>query len=310
MLTASNRSRRVSHGKEPLPPPRLSIGLPVYNGQRFLAYTLENLLNQTFADFELVVADNASTDGTKDIVDAFSAHDKRIRYVRHNENRGAVFNWNYVVHQARGEYFKWASSNDYYAPDFLEKCIAVLDERDDVVLCYTRTNLVDEDQGTIGVYEGDFSATDESAGKRFIRLMSNGGKNNAQAGVIRTKSLRSTRLEPAYPHGDKVLMAELALHGKYWLIDEPLFYRRDGKGTSSIDNLNTEELQTFLAPQSASHRLPYWRRQLGFVMASVRSSEPLPARMGLMLRVFQRAVIWQRTELFREFGAALSRQRG
>src|SRR5688572_28337892 len=93
--------------------PLVSIGLPVYNGERFLSEALDSLLGQTLADFELIVSDNASTDRTAEICLAYAARDARVRYVRQQTNIGAIRNWNFVARQARGQYFKWASANDF-----------------------------------------------------------------------------------------------------------------------------------------------------------------------------------------------------
>src|SRR5919112_5909956 len=102
--------------------PRVTIGLPVYNGERFLEQALDGLLAQTFTDFELIISDNASTDRTPEICQAYAARDSRIRYVRQPENIGAGPNHNILVPMARGEYFKWASHDDLYDPDLVAKC--------------------------------------------------------------------------------------------------------------------------------------------------------------------------------------------
>ena len=92
--------------------PRVSIGLPVYNGDRYLRETIEGLLNQTFSDFELVICDNASTDRTQDICNEYCLLDKRVRYYRNNENIGAGKNFNKAFSLSQGKYFKWAACDD------------------------------------------------------------------------------------------------------------------------------------------------------------------------------------------------------
>src|SRR5215472_3946539 len=101
--------------------PRLSIGLPVYNGEDYLAESLEALLGQSYEDFELIISDNASTDSTADICRRYEKQDSRIRYVRQPRNIGAGPNHNYVVRHARGELFKWAAHDDLYARDLLKR---------------------------------------------------------------------------------------------------------------------------------------------------------------------------------------------
>ena len=120
--------------------PRLSIGLPVYNGENFLAESLEALLGQSFEDFELIISDNASTDETAAICRRYGQQDSRIRYVRQPRNVGCASNHNFLVGQARGELFKWASHDDLYARDLLERCVDALDEYPYVVLAHSWTD--------------------------------------------------------------------------------------------------------------------------------------------------------------------------
>ena len=123
--------------------PRLSIGLPVYNGENYLAESLDALLGQTYEDFELIISDNASTDGTADICHSYAKQDSRIRYIRQRQNIGCAPNHNYLVDEARGELFKWASDDDLYARDMIRLCVEALDEKPDVVLAHPWTAFID-----------------------------------------------------------------------------------------------------------------------------------------------------------------------
>ena len=122
----------------------LTIGLPVYNGERFLQESLQALLAQTWTDFELVISDNASTDSTAEICLEYAARDPRIRYVRQPVNMGAAPNHNYVASQARGRFFKWASHDDLYHPDLLQQCVLALEKHPEVVLAHCWDAYVDE----------------------------------------------------------------------------------------------------------------------------------------------------------------------
>jgi glycosyltransferase involved in cell wall biosynthesis len=115
--------------------PWLSIGLPVCNGEKYLGESLEVLLGQTYEDFELILSDNASIDGTADICRQYQRHDSRIRYLRQGENIGSVENHNFVFREACGELFKWAAE-DLYARDLLVRCVALLDEHSGAVLAH------------------------------------------------------------------------------------------------------------------------------------------------------------------------------
>ena len=102
---------------------KVSIGVPVYNGEEFLEETLDSLLSQTFEDFELIISDNASTDGTGDIARRVAARDSRVRYHRRHQNLGLAANYNGLVTMASGELFKWATADDPCRPAFLEQCL-------------------------------------------------------------------------------------------------------------------------------------------------------------------------------------------
>ena len=176
--------------------PLVSIGLPVYNGERFLAQALDSLLGQTLQDFELIISDNASTDGTADICLDYAARDARIRYIRQPSNIGAPRNWNFVALEARGRYFKWASADDFCDPRMLEKCVAVLSADPSVVLCYGRACIVDEETGEHRPFAHDFSAVDPRPSERFKTVFRSLVLKQRAQGVIRLDVLRRTSLEP------------------------------------------------------------------------------------------------------------------
>ncbi|WNC85999.1 glycosyltransferase family 2 protein [Thermosynechococcus sp. QKsg1] len=106
--------------------PKVSIGMPVYNGAKFIREALDSLLAQTFTDFELIISDNASTDETEAICREYAAKDKRIRYVRQAQNLGAMANFKYVLDEARGEYFMWAAHDDLWESDYLMNATSIL----------------------------------------------------------------------------------------------------------------------------------------------------------------------------------------
>ena len=107
------------------PVPRVSVGLPVYNGERFLAQAIDSVLQQTHSDLELVISDNASTDRTEEICRSYTTQDSRVRYFRSSANIGACRNFSRVFELSRAPYFKWACYDDICVPGFLEKCVAV-----------------------------------------------------------------------------------------------------------------------------------------------------------------------------------------
>jgi glycosyltransferase involved in cell wall biosynthesis len=280
--------------------PRVSIGLPVYNGEPFLEHTLASLLGQSFSDLELIISDNASTDATAEICREFASRDPRVRYFRQPRNRGAAFNWNFVVHQARGEFFKWASANDYCHEIFISRCLEVLSAHPDVVLCYCRTRIISDAGEFVKHDSHDAAALDPTAAARFVRLMSKNGTLNETSGLIRTAALRLTRLDRRYPGGDRVMLAELAALGKFWLIDDALFYRRMGSRSSMTRAVSHAELQLIHHPGRKHFRsFDKWIQQLDFVRASLVAPVPWRQKPRFFLSVLRR-IAWQRDAMARE----------
>lgn len=210
--------------------PLVSVGMPVFNGARHIERAIESLLAQSFTDLELIISDNASTDSTQVLCERYAQRDARIRYIRQPENIGAPRNWNAVVEAARGTFFKWASASDECAPEFIAECVAALRANPDAVLAFGRTRFIDEDGALLDIYDGDFSVTAATPSARFSYVCNHLVLNNAQSGLIRLGALRKTALDRLYPHGDPVLMAELALQGCWQLLPEVLLYRRTGSG--------------------------------------------------------------------------------
>ena len=115
--------------KEQRVTPKVSIGMPVYNGEKFIRQTLDSLVMQTFTDFELIISDNRSNDNTEAICLEYTIKDKRIRYVRQPENRGQLLNFQFVLDEAVGEYFMWASADDLFSPKWLTNLTSSLQGR-------------------------------------------------------------------------------------------------------------------------------------------------------------------------------------
>lgn len=112
---------------------KIIIGMPVYNGAKFIHNAINSLLGQSYENFILIISDNCSTDNTQSICQNFLKKDKRIRYIRHEKNRGYVWNFNFVLNQADTEYFMWAGADDIWHPHFIEKNLNFLEKNKDFV---------------------------------------------------------------------------------------------------------------------------------------------------------------------------------
>lgn len=252
--------------------PLCSIGLPVYNAERHLHQAFDTLLEQTFTDYEIIVSDNCSTDSTLAICERYAEQDDRIKIFVQERNIGASRNWNFVFEKSRGPYFKWVSANDYIAKDLLERCIAELENDDSVVLAYGHTMMLGDQPGEQEKYTLDIELMQEDPVSRFFDICWKLHYNNPQLGVIRREALLKTRMDRVYRSGDLVLMGELALLGKYRLLDEILMWQRMGSDFCS-SHQDESYIVEFLDPgsDSSSNRLYLWKRMADEYWAILRS---------------------------------------
>ena len=240
--------------------PRVSIGVPVYNGESFLAQALDALLAQAFSDFELILSDNGSTDGTQDICQAYARRDPRIRYFRSETNLGAARNFNLAFHRSVGDYFKWAAHDDLCSPEYLERCVAELDADESVVLCHSRTREIDEDGALLGDLRTKPKLGSPLAHERFYECICVPHSQVMVFGLIRSAILKKTRLIGSYVSSDRVLLGELALAGRFHEIPEFLFYRRDHPQQSYKAYRTRRGYQAWFDPaKRAKIAFPHWR---------------------------------------------------
>lgn len=230
--------------------PPLCIGFPVFNGEAFLPQALESLLAQSLGDFEVILSDNCSTDSTADICRQFERLDRRVRYVRNAANIGAGPNFNRVFRYCRSPFFKWMAHDDMLAPDYLRRLMQVMEGDDGIVLAHSRLRLVDETglplpirpDGRVGdrlgrlfhVIEPPHLAEGPDAPSRFAETLRRMNWCTAIFGITRSEALKRTHLHGSYYEADRVLLAEMALLGRFRQIDEPLFLKRCHSGVSVL----------------------------------------------------------------------------
>ena len=253
------------------PAPRVSVGMPAYNAEATIGTAIESILDQTLGDFELIISDNASNDGTWQIIQAFERRDPRVVGIRQPVNLGANGNYSALFRQASAPYFKWASSNDWCAPRLLEDCVAVLDAHQDTVLVAPLTRLFETSLSDFSEYNGDVAFDQANPVERFTAVCQRLALNNVMNGVVRTAALARTRLIEHYVGADVVLVAHLALLGKVELLDQPMFYRRMAKETATR-LMSPEDLRRHHYPVWSRRALfPAWRRVGGWLHAVLSS---------------------------------------
>ena len=252
---------------------KVSLGLPVYNGERFVAQAIQSVLDQTYADFELVISDNASTDGTSDICQEFARKDPRIRYIRQEINVGAKANFNRVFEYSRGQYFKWVAADDVCGPRYLELTVAALDNDPTVVLAHTLSETIDGagkvvaasdmqskviyDRGVpVRVHPNDPPRRLDgiAAHRRFEEILIGTRWCFEIFALIRREAMLATYPKLEFYGSDKVMLAQLSLLGRFVEAQELQFFRRAHSGNST--NMTVSDRETWSRPAKAPWKLP------------------------------------------------------
>jgi glycosyltransferase involved in cell wall biosynthesis len=193
---------------------------------------LDSLLAQDYGNFELIISDNASTDGTQEICRGYAVRDRRIRYYRNEENMGAVWNFNRVFELSKGEYFMWATDHDLWDSTFISHCVSVFESDSGIVVVYPQTmhiGLEGEQLRTVVDLLDTRSVTNPS--ERFHRMLWRPIMALAVYGLMRGSALRQSRGMRNTPGPDVILIAELSLLGTFAHIPKVLFYLRVTWGT-------------------------------------------------------------------------------
>jgi glycosyltransferase involved in cell wall biosynthesis len=252
--------------------PVVSIGLPVYNGAVFLEEAIESILAQDFGEFELIIADNASTDATPDICTRYAAQDSRIHYTRHRENMGAAFNYNHVFSSASARYFKWAAHDDLLRPQFLSRCVETFESFDTPpAIVYPRSEFIDIAGQVLRPDRNSMHTTSSSPAVRVYRAVQAMGLVTSVFGVFHRETLARTRLIGSFIASDYVLLLECALLGSIVHLEgEPLFQRRIHDNMSRQANRSEKEVLRWFDPKARSRLSSQQRLHLEFLRSIYR----------------------------------------
>jgi glycosyltransferase involved in cell wall biosynthesis len=279
--------------------PRVSIGIPLFNREKYIGAAIDAHRNQSFADFELIITDNASTDRGPEICRAYAASDPRIKYFPNPTNLGAAGNYRRSYELATGEYFRWNPSDDFISPNFLERAIQVLDTDPSVFVAYGRTKLVDADGNVTGDFEERLHLMQDSVVERWIALSQNLRLGNLPYGLIRRSLLRKTGLLRNYIAGDFPLIAEMSLYGKFYELPDAFFYRRM-HAEASYALKDKKDLMAYFDPQKRARLFLYNWVHLGANLKSVARS-PIPFAQKLRILAYEgKRVIWSRKDFLHE----------
>jgi glycosyltransferase involved in cell wall biosynthesis len=195
------------------PPPLVTIGMPVYNGEAFIKGALDSLLGQSFRDFILIISDNASTDDTEIICRDCAARDSRVRYIRQQRNLGAAANFSFVLGEATSVFFMWAAVDDIKSKDFLAGNLTFLLDHPDYVGSTSPVKFCGGDFDQIKM--GDASLDQEDKYERLTRYFSGWHANGRFYSLFRREALVSWKnLNNGFLGSDWTLVTHLATKGK------------------------------------------------------------------------------------------------
>lgn len=275
--------------------PMVSFAIPVRNGERFLGRALESILAQDFDDFEVIVCDNASTDGTGELVRGFVQRDPRVRYTRNEENIGQIENFNRVYELSRGEFFRWMGADDWLEPDFTSKCVAALKARQDAIGVTTQWRYVD-DQNHVDILDVSGPRVDAPTASQRLHLVFSIFHSRQQIlfdpiySLIRRDALERTEMLSISRWTDRLLAVELCIQGSFCHLDEVLSARRNSRDPRSV---RLPRYHDRLKEKERGHR---WMLYMGYAKIVNHASLAMRQKFHCWSLIF---IFWLRDEFKR-----------
>lgn len=269
----------------------MTIGVPVYNGARFLDQTLQALADQDLADIEVIISDNGSTDATVAIAEEYVRADPRFRLMRSTANRGVPWNWNQVLGQARAPFFMWNASDDVVRPAHLTRCRQALLDNPDASIAFSRVVLVDVHNTVVGEMDDDgldfMSRTSSQRVDHFLdrhvyQVIGFGG-------VMRTPVIQSMGGLPGFYGGDIALGVALAMRRPWVQVPEQLFVsrRHDGQANKAQGGDVIDQVRAYDPEWSRPVAFPQWYLNHRLLVEAATAPAPVLERgraVGHVLR--------------------------
>jgi glycosyltransferase involved in cell wall biosynthesis len=271
----------------------VSIGLPVYNGSQYICQALDSLLAQTHIELEIIISDNASTDETRKLCTEYAQKDARIRYYRHPENMGAIWNYNHVFELSSGEFFMWASCDDYWDSNYTETCLQALAVSPRIIIAGTICLGICPDTGKVRLVDDGITTVGLPAIERFKKYKSTVHSGRHIGGIF-YGLYRRRELEKVMPikkliAADHFLIADLSLSGEFVTVQKALFFKRWGGLSSDIK----KSAAAIGVKNRFSIKAPYLIRE--YFMQRIISRSPNLSRVGKM-----RLAVWSACNYFTE----------
>ena len=254
--------------------PAVTIGIPVYNGERYLEEAIRSVLAQTRGDLELVISDNASTDRTAEICRDYALQDGRVRYFRNSANLGAAPNYNLVFAHARGRFFKWLAHDDLVTPRFAEKTTGALEGRPDAVMCNSVVSYIDSKGAPLGLYDTQLGKADvASPSQRLAHVTLPSHSCVDFFGMFRRSALAGSLLHGRFHGADRALLAQMSLRGRMIQIPEPLVQMREHESRYTRSQLRAADRASWHDTCTRGRVIfPTWRLYIEY-LKMVRTAE-------------------------------------
>ena len=277
--------------------PLVTVGIPAYNSEKYIAQSIESLLAQTYSNFAMVICDNASTDSTADICQHYAKIDSRVHYYRNPVNIGMTGNFNRVFEMTDTKYIKWSTADDYWAPEMLADAVSIMEGDDSIVVCYPRAIIVDADGVEQAHFDDNLHLMQSDPAERFLAYLSNVRLVNHHLGLLRTDAVRRTRLFGKHIAADTGFLAELSLYGKFYNIPKYQFYRRFHVDSSSWNRGDEEhEARRFYAANVRKTPYNAWCFHWAYLGAVLRAPIGFGSKCRLMRHLVHQ-MYWDRAAL-------------
>jgi len=234
----------------------VTIGIPIYYGEIYLEETLQNILGQSFQDFEIILADNNPGGKVEEIAVEYSKNHKNIRYIRHEKNIGALANWNSLITHATGKFFIYAGGHDLWSDFFLERLVQKMENSPDAVLAYAPSFWMEDKPEDSTRSTGFFDTTGHSFIQRFNAVF--WGPEESLYGLIRTDAIAKTRLQAQIIGSGAVWLTELSLSGHFMVVPDICRYRRKNREEEDRHKRLKRYYKT-LFKREKIYWLPYWK---------------------------------------------------
>jgi len=262
--------------------PLVSVGVPVFNEERYIMETLSSIKAQTYHPIEVIISDNHSTDGTWNIIQPFINSDDRFRAVRQSENTDG-YNWIYVLEQAKGEYFIWIAGHDLWAPDMIESCVNEMMENPNIVLCAPQTKWIDMEGGAIeSPLENINTSTASTPAGRALLMYKRMKRCNAIYGLFRRKFFLYALPFPKVVGNDFIILMRIASLGDVKTIQDTCWYRRKNREVETRDETVKRQINV-IGIHGLAARYPYIVSRLIFMNEFLKFKGSLFDRTNLLL---------------------------